>query len=130
MKRLITFALAMLCLACFFTNVAASSEVDMIITIDNVDIIFDSQSVFTDEEKHIIAEYLTHNSSIEQTYGLMCNLFGHKNTTDIVTTITHCVSPSSPRCLREKWEIITCSRCGNVDTTLLDFAYINCCPES
>lgn len=128
MKRAI-FAILGLFLAISFCAQVSAVELDRdIVTINNTDVIFDTSSSLTEEEKQLVAEYILYGSSDTQSYGLMCNLFGHKNTTEIVTTITHCVRTAVPRCLEEKWELIICSRCDNVDNTRIAYSYIDCCP--
>lgn len=129
MKRTTMFIMAIALFISFTVHSSAIESEINIITINNVDVIFDANSSLTEEAKQHIAEYLVCGASNMQTYGLICNLFGHKNTTEIVTTITHCVRDTVPRCLDEEWEITTCSRCDNVETTRIAYSYRNCCPE-
>lgn len=129
MKRFILMLMTIvLSMGICFPTFAIESDCNVII-INNVEVIFDSGSSLSNEEKQNIAEYLTNGNSDVQPYGLICNIFGHKNTTEYVITITHCVNSSIPRCLEECWEVITCSRCGNTETVRLDYNYIDCCPE-
>lgn len=125
MKKISILIITTALLFCFCINTSADNE---IIKLDNVDVIFDATSDLSFEDKQIIAELLVRGNSDIQTYGLICNIFGHKNTTEYVTTVTHCVNSTVPRCLEETWEIIVCSRCDNTETNRLGHAYINCCP--
>lgn len=128
MKKFILFCMVTICTLCFCFHTLAIEPTSYVVTIDNVSVIFSTNSNLTENEKHLIAEHLIYGESDIQTYGLLCNLFGHKNTTEIVTTITHCVNSTVPRCLEEYWEIQICSRCDNVESTVIDYNYINCCP--
>lgn len=129
MKKFVLLFASVLCTICFCVHPFAMDTSSLVISINNVDIIFDDNSTLTLEEKQFVAEYLVTGVDSTQTYGLICNLFGHKNTTEIVTTITHRAYTTAPRCFEEEWEIITCSRCGNTETTRIAYALINCCPE-
>ncbi len=128
MKRVLLPILALLCMLNFCLHASASEDSLQVVTIHNVDIIFEENSTLSDEEKQTIALLLISEESGSQTYGLICNVFGHKNSTEIVTTITHCVNDANPRCLQERWEVVTCSRCGNTETTRIAYSLISCCP--
>ena len=127
MKKTVSIVLALICLVGCCISASASVTEQTIITINNVDVVFNSSSSLSNEEKQVIATILTNGEPNTQTYGLLCTLFGHNNSTEIVTTITHCASSTAPRCLREKWEVVTCSRCGNVENTRIDYTLIYCC---
>ena len=128
MKKVFSLFIVITCIVCFCTLISASNIDQVVITIGNTDVVFDNDSTFTIEEKTVIAELLVYGPCNSQTYGLICNLFGHKTSTEIVTTITHEFSETSPRCLREKWEITTCSRCDYSETERISYAMIHCCP--
>lgn len=125
MKRIALILLTAICITCFCFNISAENSAT---DIANIEVVFDKTSELSYEQKQIITEYFVNEKNEAQTYGLMCNLFGHKNTTEIVTTITHCASSTAPRCLEETWEVTTCSRCDNVETLRIGYAYKNCCP--
>ena len=61
--------------------------------------------------------------------GLMCTLFGHKNTSETVISVTHKYNVESPRCLQEVFAVTSCSRCGESSVERLSFSFISCCPE-
>lgn len=128
MKKILSLMLvAMMCVT-LCIGASAAEVTENVIRIDNVEVIFESTSTLTMEEKQAIAAYLVYGESDAQAYGLMCNLFGHKNTTEYVTTISHGVLASGSRCLEQIWEVNTCSRCGNVEQILVGEQYISCCP--
>ena len=129
MKKITFMFITIICVACFCVHPFAIYTSASIITIDNIDVIFDNDSSLSTEEKQTIAEYLVNGTTNVQTYGLICNVFGHKNSTEYVTTITHCAYSTAPRCLDEQWEIVTCSRCNNTETTRIAFSLVDCCPE-
>lgn len=129
MKKLIVIVLTTILFAISCFNTFASENNSSSIIIDNIEVIFDSSSSLSTEDKQLIAEQLANENSTVQTYGLFCNLFGHKYTTEMVVTITHCVNPTSPRCLQERWEVSKCSRCDNTEQTLLSQIMIDCCPS-
>ena len=127
-KTFLPLFLTVICVMSFCFNASASDSTSNIISYGNIDMIFDSDSTLSYEDKLLIAEYIVNGTDDAQTYGLLCNLFGHKNTTEYVTTITHEVNATAPRCLSEDWELLVCSRCDNVEGTRLDYTYIYCCP--
>jgi len=127
MKKIVLIFLAAICATSFCTHISASNENPSIISIDSVDILFSENSTLSYEEKQIIAEALLIDSPDAQAYNLLCNLFGHKNTTENVTTLTHCARATAPRCLEEEWQVTSCSRCGNTETTRIAYGYKNCC---
>lgn len=127
MRKFICILLVIVCLTCLCTNTSAANKSSNVITIESVEVIFSEQSTLTHEQKYIVAEHLVYGIPDNQTYGLLCNVFGHKYTTEYATTITHCVNSTAPRCLEEYWQIQTCSRCDNVEGIVMDSAYIDCC---
>ena len=128
MKRFISLILTVtfFCV-CYCTNIGAAEIDSSVINIENKEIIFEENSSFSSEQKQHIIEHLLNSPSNVQTYGLLCTLFGHKYTTEVVETITHCASATAPRCLSETWEISTCSRCNHTEGTVIDEYYIECC---
>lgn len=127
MKRITLVVLIVLLTISACIGVSAGTTNTNILDIDNVTVIFEDDSVFTPEEKQYIAELIVHGENDVSTYGIAC-LFGHKYVEESVTTITHCVSDTQPRCLKEFFLIKTCSRCGKTTTERTGFKYITCCP--
>lgn len=101
------------------------------ISADNVhqekEIIFNDNSVFTEDEKEIITATLNLGQGTSGTYGLKCTLFGHTYKTEYVTAITHKVYTTSPRCLREIYETKICEDCSDTQTRLINSTLIACC---
>ena len=91
------------------------------------EVIFVDNSIFTDEEKEHITAVLTEECNTHETYGLKCTLFGHTYKTEYVTAITHKVSATSPRCLREIYETKICEDCSDTQAELINSAMIACC---
>lgn len=130
MKKTMLFILVAILAMSFCLHASAEEVHNDMITIDAVDIIFDAESSLTYEEKQMVAEYLVNGDPGVQTYGLLCTLFGHKESTEIVITVTHRVRDSVPRCLDEEWELIICTRCETIiEETRLSYYYVDCCPE-
>jgi len=131
MKRTLLLALIVILIMAFCVHISAQDSVGTVVTIDGVNIFFNVDSSLSEDEKQLIANDIVFGDSTIQTYGLICNLFGHKTTTEYVTSITHGVRATVPRCLEEHWEIIICSRCDSIiEKTRLSYGYKNCCPES
>lgn len=61
------------------------------------------------------------------TYGITCTLLGHKLENSSVSTITHKVRSTSPRCVRRIYTYQACTRCDYETSTLVDTEYIACC---
>ncbi len=129
MKKSALLLISIFCAISFCVHPLAMDVTPIVISVENVDVVFDEKSMLTAEEKQIVAEYLVNGQNNAQTYGLICNVFGHKNTTEYVTTITHCASSTAPRCLEEDWELTICTRCENTEKSRIGFSLIFCCPE-
>jgi len=129
MKKFISVLLAITILMSLNITVFASTPTSNVYIMGDKTIIFEESSAFTSEEQQYIAEFLTSQNSEQSTYGLMCNLFGHKNTQESVIAITHRVYENSPRCMQEIFLVTTCSRCNETSTELVSRTYITCCPE-
>lgn len=95
---------------------------------DAFEVIFHENTPFTAEDQEYIASVLATHGEQSSTYGFSCWLLGHKYEYDTVSTITHCVNSTDPRCLKEFFEIGLCSRCGDTTTELIGQQYISCCP--
>ena len=96
------------------------------VTVNNVDFVFDAD---TSEEfrNRAIAHYFDQEDDSATTYGLTCTLFGHKLESSVVTTITHKVNATDPRCLRERYDTEACTRCDYANAVLIGSDYITCC---
>lgn len=129
MKKITVMAMIII-LAIFATlNVSADEIVGNTYQIDNVTVIFDVNSQFSIEQQEKIAQLLANPEYSVSQANLICNIFGHKNTQESVTTITHRASATDPRCLQENFIITTCSRCDESTVERASYFYIPCCPE-
>lgn len=129
MKKIIAFILVVVSVfsvTSIFAYAEDASKNTVTITANEVEFIFDAD---TSEEyrNKVIAHYFNHSDEDISTCGLTCTLFGHKIQSSVVTTITHKVLSTSPRCLQETYNAETCSRCDYTNATLLDATYIVCC---
>ena len=105
------------------TGVAAHNFVEE----ENIEVVFKEDSIFSDEEKHIIEASFNADSSHVQPYGLKCSLFGHDYKTEIVSVIRHKVRTAKPRCMRDTYETKICTVCSDTISTLIYSEQINCC---
>ena len=110
-------------------SVSADGTVGNTYQIDNVTVIFDATSQLSVEQQEAIANLLVNPEHGVAQANLICNIFGHKNTTEGVTTITHKVFEESPRCMEELFTITVCSRCNESTVERDAYYYISCCPE-
>ena len=109
-------------------NVSASSN-QYTYTIEDKTIIFEQNTIFEEKTREHVANYLAHKKNTATTYGLACTLFGHSYESSLVTTITHCVYDTDPRCLKETYEVQVCTRCDDTITNRIAYYDISCCPE-
>lgn len=129
MKKVISIALATILILCVCISSSANQSFGNVYEIENKTIIFDETSAFSVEEQQHIAELIANPENQVSTYGLVCTLFGHKNTSETVVSITHCVNADDPRCLQELFAVTTCSRCDESTVERTGYSYITCCPE-
>ena len=128
MKKIIALVLAMILTLSFCVTVSAT-DVKNTYCYEDIEIIFAEDSIFSEEMKLHIADYIVNGEDGVATYNLLCTLFGHKETVESVTTISHKVRSTNPRCLQQIWEIHACTRCNEaLDQIVLGEAYISCCP--
>lgn len=115
----------------FFGTIGASANqaIGNTYEIGNVTVVFDADSQLSAEQQENIAELLVNPEYSVSQANLICNIFGHKNTVEGVTTITHKAKANSPRCLQELFTITTCSRCNESTVDRDAYYYITCCPE-
>ena len=131
MKKITIFILAIILTMSLFVNISAQEINGNIYNYGNISVIFDSDSTLSVEHQQHIADTIINGDDGASTYNLACTLFGHKfDQTEYVTTITHEVNPTAPRCLQEYFIVHLCSRCqedGQIES--LGGEYIFCCPE-
>jgi len=125
MKRLIAIVLSVLLSifsSCFIYSLGIHENKEMTI-------IFNVNSTFSESEKKVISEKLRGRSigGGEQPNNIICNIFGHSYTEELVTAITHKVYPTQPRCKEEVFKVNVCTRCSDTQTELISDRYIVCC---
>ena len=129
MKRIVAIVM-FVTLAIFSTlGVSADTSVGNTYQIEDVTVVFDANSQLSVEQQEMIAQLLVNPEYGVSQANLICNIFGHKNTVEGVTTITHKAKANNPRCLQELFTITTCSRCNESTVERNAMSYITCCPE-
>ena len=128
-KRLMLVVMVVTLTICSILGVSADTIGGNTYQIENVTVVFDADSQFSTEQQENIAKLLVNPEYSVAQANLICNIFGHKNSTEGVTTITHKASATSPRCLKEFFTITTCSRCNESTVDRDAYYYITCCPE-
>lgn len=132
MKKInrVTVIVMVICLIiCATVNVSADEMAGNTYQIGNVTIVFDADSQLAPGQQESIAQLLVNPEYGTSQANLICTLFGHKNTMEGVTTITHKAKANSPRCLQEFFTITICSRCNESTVERDGYCYISCCPE-
>lgn len=103
-----------------------TTENTVTVTVNGVEFVFDADTS-EDFRNKAIAHHFSHGDNSATTYGLTCTLFGHKLESSVITTVTHKVSSTAPRCLRETYDTEACTRCDYANATLISATYIYCC---
>ena len=129
MKRLMVIIFVVTLVLCTPLGTSADEAIGNCYQIDTVTVVFDANSQLSDEQQEKIAQLLVNPEYGVSQANIICDIFGHKNTMEGVTTITHKVLPESPRCLQELFTITTCSRCNESTVERDGYCYITCCPE-
>lgn len=118
----VVFALSSIQMIAFAETESDCSHSDDVVTVEFLNEISDSS------KEKIIAHFNGKEKTAVQSRGLTCTLFGHKIETGTVSTITHKVKTTAPRCLKETFDYEICSRCDEYsEYTLIGSQYINCC---
>ena len=129
MKRLTTIVMAIIITICATVGVSADQKIGNTYQIENVTVVFDDDSQLSIAQQELIARLLvTPEYGVSQA-NLICDIFGHKNSQEGVSTITHKAKANSPRCLEEFFTITICSRCEATTVERDGYGYITCCPE-
>lgn len=129
MKKLICFSLAIIFALSLPLTTSASSEItENQVEIGHITVTFEENTVYSAEEQQFIAQQIVNgNITDNQTYGLVCNVFGHKTTTELIEVVEHCVHDTIPRCLLTYYNLTTCSRCDYTNVEYVSSIHINCC---
>lgn len=128
MKKLFAFIMT-IALVFGVMSISASAEdaSENIIVNDGQTVFIFENGVSSEMQSRFIADYYNLDDNGAETYGLTCTLFGHKLESTTAITITHKVSATAPRCLREYYDFEACSRCDYSNSTFLYSEYISCC---
>lgn len=129
MKKISVILMAIIITICATIGVSADSNIGNTYYIDNVTVVFDAESQLSIEKQEMIARLLVNPEYGVSQANLICSIFGHKNTSETVITITHKASETDPRCLQEIFSVTTCSRCNESTVERTGMYYIPCCPE-
>lgn len=129
MKKITIILMVVVLTVCSTFGVSADGVTGNAYQIENVTVIFYADSQLSNEQQEAIANMLVNPEYGVAQANLICNIFGHKNATEGVSTITHKVSATSPRCLEEFFTITICSRCDETIVERNAAVYIFCCPE-
>ena len=125
-KSLFAILLAISLLFCTFVvpTSAKTNEAN-----SEIEIIIENTEISEETRERIEKYYSTENHSDEgaTTYGLTCTLLGHKIESTTVTTITHKVRATAPRCLKKIYDYEACTRCDYEASDLITSSYIFCC---
>ena len=128
-KRLVLIAMLAALTICATFGASADTNIGNTYHIENITVVFDANSQLSEEQQEMIAQLLVNPEYSVSQANLICNIFGHKNSTEGVKTITHKAKANSPRCLEELFTITTCSRCNESTVERNAYYYITCCPE-
>lgn len=89
-----------------------------------------SESALDAEKQEMIARRIVGlEVTTIQPRNLLCDIFGHKETTEIVTAKVHKVYAASPRCVNKTYNVTTCSRCDYYEQVLTKSVRVVCCAE-
>ncbi len=125
-KKLLSFILALATLLCAIIIPANAAEAN---TNEHIEIIIENENISEETKEKIITFYSNGGEEKDgvATYGLTCTLLGHKLESSVVTTVTHKVRTTSPRCLKKTYTYESCTRCDYENSTLISQMYISCC---
>ena len=125
-KKVFSLILAWATLLCALIIPANAAETE---THNHIEIYIENDDLSEETIEKIIAFYSDGGEEKEgvATYGLTCTLLGHKLESSTVSTITHKVRSTSPRCLRKTYNYESCTRCDYENSALKSQIYISCC---
>ena len=126
MKKVISLILS-LCFILSLGVIPASAE--EAVENNDVTIIIHNEDISEETKEKLIAFYSDPEGQGNNatTYGLTCTLFGHKLESTTLTTRTHKVRTTAPRCQEKRYDYEACTRCDYENSTLLSNSYIYCC---
>ena len=127
MKKVIALILS-ICFILSLGVIPASAE-EAVVENNDIVIIIHNEDISEETKAKIVSYYSdpeAHNDTAT-TYGLTCTLFGHKLESTTLTTVTHKVRSTAPRCQEKLYDYEACTRCDYENSTLLSNSYIYCC---
>lgn len=126
MKKVICLILS-LCFILTLSVIPASAE--EAIENNDVTIIIHNENISEETKEKLIAFYSSPEAQANAatTYGLTCTLFGHKTESSTTTVVTHKVRTTVPRCLQQRYNYTSCTRCDYEESVLISSSYIDCC---
>lgn len=129
MKKIIALMLVVISIFSVMSiSVYAEDTTDNTVTftVNEITFIFD-EDTSEDFRNKAVANYFNSENDGTAAYGLTCTLLGHKLESSVMTTITHKAKATSPRCLRETYNVEVCTRCDYTNPILIGSEYIVCC---
>ncbi len=123
MKKITIVVLIVTLLICSCLPISAR-ETDNVLTVGNVEYIFEDDLTY--EEQLRLIDAITHGDNGVATCGLMCTVFGHNYEKQSVTAITHGVNSKQPTCLEEYFILTQCTRCDTYTIERTGYCYIYC----
>lgn len=90
---------------------------------------FDETSVFSNDERQMIADSIAYDAPIQQTYS-WCWLLGHDLYVETVSALYHKKSEYDPRCQLEVYDVERCENCDYIYARLVGSRYVSCCPPA
>ena len=127
MKRIIALIMVVVSLFCVMSvSAVAEGEGTVTVTVKETEFIFDVETTEDFRDK-FIANYFNGEDDGATACGLTCTLFGHKIETTTVAAVTHKAKATSPRCLKEIYDVDNCTRCDYTKSTKINAVYIVCC---
>lgn len=125
-RKVFALVLAFATLLCAVAIPANAKETE---AHEHIEIYIENPNISEETEAKIMAFYSNGGEEKEgvATYGLTCTLLGHKIESTTISTVTHKVRTSSPRCLKKVYDYESCTRCDYEESTLLSSKYIVCC---
>lgn len=129
MKKYLSIVLVLLYIFTYCISVSSESTV-YTYQFEDITVLFEETTNYTEQQREKIAYELVYGNQGVSTCAAQCVLFGHDySESECVTTITHRVYDTAPRCFKEVFLISKCSRCEHYNTERIDYGYIDCCPE-
>lgn len=124
MKKHLSAAVLMV-IICILTTYAFATQ-----TFHNeIDVNFNENTQFSLDEQQIITAYfngLESGCNSNEINNIICTLFGHNYTTEIVNVTEHNVYSVAPKCVKTKYKVSICTRCSDTVSKVLSIERIYC----